>query len=135
MNADQYPALKTELDSGHPDTGAYDPDDTLAVAELNAVNRVTVKPTVTGSEVADATDNAEFSALTAAEQTSWLALCAIDNLDTTGGIAGALEASLFGVATATRANLIALREQNVSRATELFGADVIIGDVQNARAL
>jgi hypothetical protein len=130
-----YSALQAELLAGHPDTGAYDPDDVLAVGQLNLANRIRIKPTVTGAEIADATDNAEFTALTVADQNRWLAMCAINTLDTTGGIAGALEADLFGVATVTRANLIALREETVSRATELFGADVIIGDVQNARAL
>jgi len=32
-------ALKTELLAGHPDTGPYNADDTLAAGELNAVNR------------------------------------------------------------------------------------------------
>lgn len=32
-------ALKTELDSGHPDTGAYNVNDETAAAELNAMNR------------------------------------------------------------------------------------------------
>ena len=34
-----YVALKAELDAGHPTTGAYNVDDTLAAAELNAENR------------------------------------------------------------------------------------------------
>jgi len=40
-----YEALKTELDAGHPVTGAYDADDALAAGELNAVN-VTVNSPV-----------------------------------------------------------------------------------------
>lgn len=32
-------ALKTELTAGHPTTGAYNVDDTLAAGELNAINR------------------------------------------------------------------------------------------------
>lgn len=32
-------ALKAELTAGHPDTGAYNVDDALATAEINAVNR------------------------------------------------------------------------------------------------
>ena len=40
-----YEALKTELDAGHPVTGAYDADDALAAAELNAEN-VTINEAV-----------------------------------------------------------------------------------------
>ena len=32
-------ALAAELTAGHPDTGAYDADNALAAAEINAVNR------------------------------------------------------------------------------------------------
>lgn len=35
----QYQALKDELLAGHPDTGPYNVDDTLAAGELNAINR------------------------------------------------------------------------------------------------
>ena len=31
--------IKTELDTGHPDTGAYNVDDQLAADEMNAINR------------------------------------------------------------------------------------------------
>lgn len=34
-----YTALKAELDAGHPTTGAYNANDSLAAGELNAVNR------------------------------------------------------------------------------------------------
>jgi len=130
-----YVALKAELDAGHPDTGLYNVDDAIALSQINLANRTRIKPTVSGAEIADATDTTEFAALTPTDQNRWLAMCAINTLDTTGGIAGALEAALFGVATATRANLVALREETVSRAVELFGSDLIIGDIQNARAL
>ena len=36
-------ALKTELDAGHPVTGAYNVDDALAAGELNAVNQTKVR--------------------------------------------------------------------------------------------
>jgi len=39
-----YNALKSELDAGHPDTGAYDADDALAAGELNAENRTVNYP-------------------------------------------------------------------------------------------
>lgn len=39
-----YQALKDELTAGHPVSGAYNADDTLAAAELNALNRPVASP-------------------------------------------------------------------------------------------
>ncbi len=129
-------ALRAELDSGHPDTGAYNVDDALAAIELNVINRTRMKPGVTGSEILNATDDAEYTALTTQEKKdSWLILCAIEFIDTNSGVAKALEADTFGGGTATRANLAALRIENISRATELGFTNVRTGTVQSARAL
>lgn len=128
--------LRTELDAGHPVTGAYDADHEIAATQINAKNLTRPKPTVTGSEILNATDDAEFSGLTVARQSSWLALCAIEHINTSSGIAKALEAVFFAAGgVSTRANLIALRTESISRATELEFGNVSPGQIQLARSL
>lgn len=41
-----YAALSAELLAGHPDTGAYSPDDATAAAEINAANRPNARAAV-----------------------------------------------------------------------------------------
>ena len=126
--------LKVELDAGHPGTGAYNADDELAAGELNAVNRTKTRDTVAGSEILNATDDAEYGALTAVQKNDWLALCGIESIDTASGVAKSMEADLFGAATTTRTNLAAVRSPAVSRAVELGLGVIKVGYVQQVRA-
>ena len=128
-------ALKTELLSGHPITGAYNVDNTLAAAEINALNIIRIRDLVDGGEILNVTDDVEFSALTAAQQDKWLALCGVESINTSSGVAKALEAELFGVGTATRTNLVAVRQETISRVTELGLGRVTYGTVETARDL
>jgi len=128
-------ALKAELTAGHPDTGAYDADDALAAGELNAVNRTRSRDTITGSEILNATDDTEFSALTDANKDRWISICGVENINTSSGIAKALEADLFGGGTTTRANLVAVKTEDISRAVELGFSFVGTHHVTSARAI
>ncbi len=128
-------ALRAELDAGHPVTGAYNVSDEIAAQEMNAINRTRMRASVSGSEILNATDDTEYTALTAAEKDSWLILCGIDSVDTNSGVAKSLEADIFGVATITRTNLSNLRIENISRVTELSFSRVRTGTIQQARAL
>ena len=127
-------ALRAELDAGHPDTGAYDANNGIAADQLNVVNRTKTRATVSGSEILNATDDAEYTALTLAEKDSWLSLCGIDSIDTSSGIAKSLEADIFGPATATRSNLVSIKSPPASRADELGLGRVGEGHVEQARA-
>ena len=127
-------ALKTELTAGHPGTGAYNASASLAADELNLTNRTVSRDTVTGSEILNATDDVEFSTLPAADKSSWLAVCAVDSVNTSAGIAKAMEADLFGPGTTTRSNLVAVKNSTVSRATELGLGFVRPSHVEQARA-
>ncbi len=125
--------LKTELLAGHPDTGAYDADDAVAATELNVVNRTRTRATVEGSEILNATDDEEFTGLAAADKSRWLALCGVDEINTSSGVAKSLEADLFGENTTTRTNLVALKSPPASRAIELGLGVVTQGKVWEAR--
>jgi hypothetical protein len=132
-----YTALKAELAAGHPDTGAYNADDTLAAGELNVVNRTRNRTRMSGAEVKvafdlDATTRGEWAALTDAQKSQMLSLTARDDLDPFG-----VDAMLFNdiasTATATKAQLAVARVEDVSRAEELGFGVVTWADVDTAR--
>ena len=125
--------LKAELIAGHPVTGVYSSDDSVATAELNAVNRSRNRDTVSGSEILNATNDAEFGALSVTNQQLWLDLCGVESIDTSSGVAKSLEADLFGSGTTTRTNLAAVRNEDISRAVELGLGVINAGHVQRAR--
>ncbi len=128
-------ALKSELEGIHPVTGAYNVDDALAADEMNAINLTRLRTTVSGSQVFNATDDAEYTLLTKVDRESWLSLCSIDSIDMNNGIAKSLEISIFGPSTVTRANLISLKTEDISRTAQLGFRRVRTGTVQLARAL
>jgi len=131
-----YVALKAELDAGHPDTGVYNVDDFLALAQINLANRTRVKLSMTGREVREQTDNTEYNALSAALQGNWIAFTQPNAIldPRPGSVDEQITFSIFAAGT-TRTNLATARNETVSRAVELGFGDVIIGDIQNARAL
>jgi len=127
--------LKAELDAGHPGTGPYSLVDSEAADELNVVNRTRIREAVSGSDILNATDDAEYGLLTADQQMTWLTLCSVVAVDTSSGVAKSLEADLFGGGTTTRSNLAAIRIENISRAVELVLGFVETGHVQEARRI
>ena len=74
-------ALRTELDAGHPVTGAYSVNYAVAADQINALNITRIRATMAGSELLDATDPTEYNAKTDAQKSQWLSLCAIGSLD------------------------------------------------------
>lgn len=130
-----FQLLKTELIAGHPITGAYSANNATAANQLNVANTTSTVETVTGSQVLNATDSAEFSALTDGEKDDWMRLCGIDEINVTSGPAKQLEAEIFGVGTTTRTNLLALKNPVVTRGVFLGLGLIREGDVQYARSL
>ncbi len=131
-----YVALKAELDTDPLTRGYAGMTDEQVVTDLNTENRTRIKDSLTGAEIYSVTDGTEFAALTDAAKAQWLALCAIESIDPNNGTpAAALTTDLFGGGSTTQGALVALREETVSRAVEIGLGNVIIGDVQNARAL
>ena len=127
-------ALKAELIAGHPDTGPYDADAVIATGQLNAVNRTRPKTSMTGSEVLNAVDAAEWGDLDAAgKQTVWdvVHLGEVNPF----GVEATLLIAVFGAGSATIVALAAARQQAISRAVEIGLGHVRVGDVERARAL
>ncbi len=130
-----YVALKAELDAGHPVTGAYSANHQTAANELNALNRSEAVDSVSGSQICNATDSTEFSSKTDGQKSRWLALCGVDTVDVSSGVAKNLEADIFGPGTTTRSNLLSLKTKAISRAAELGLGVVNASNVEHARTL
>lgn len=107
--------------------------DLQAADSLNTQNRVITSQFLSGSDIFNATDDAEYDLLTDLQKSSWDALCAIDSINTGGGVAKSREKELFGAGTNTRSNLIAARQSTVSRAQELGLSNVREGTITTAR--
>lgn len=126
--------LKTELIAGHPDTGAYDADDALAADQINAINRTQNRTSMTGSEVANAIDIPEFTALSAGDEQLIWNVIHINDINPFG-VEATIFTNVFGVLSATIAALAAARKTAVSRAVELGLGQVGPGLVAEARRL
>ena len=131
-----YQALKAELDAGHPDTGAYDADDTIAAGELNAVNRTIPRTSMNGDEIFGATDNAEFTGLTDHKQQLWVSFTSKDIINAYDQVNINFLDYIFGTDSQTKTTLAVLRTEDVSRAVEI-GLDKApnAGHVTHARSI
>ena len=125
-------ALKEELASVHPGTGAYDADDAVAAAQLNAVNRTRPKSTMTGSEVLNQVVLSEWVNLSDAEKALAWDVVHLGELNPFGMEAHLL-ITVFGAGSETIAALAAARQETVSRAVEVGLGRVRVGHVQEAR--
>jgi hypothetical protein len=136
-----YQALKAELLAGHPVTGAYDADDQIAADQLNAVNRQRNRTAMTGDEIFEATNQAEFEALdkgqgnTSDDYGHWLIFCARNELNPFSTANVNFVTDMFTAGSTTLANLNNLRREDVSRAVELGLGSPNAGDVGIARSL
>ena len=125
--------LKTELVSGHPDTGAYDADDVLAANQLNAVNRTVNVESVTGQQIFEAVVPAHYVALSADHKQLFGMIVGLETILVNGTNTKAALVAMFSGATATLTALAALQTEQVSRAAELGIGVVAPGHVENAR--
>ena len=132
-----YAALNAELIAGHPDTGPYNLDNQIAADELNLVNRERNRVSMSGLEVKqafdlDVTTRGEWAALTDTKKSQILALVSRDDLDPFG-VDAMLFQDIAATATATKAQLLVLRVESVSRAVETGFGVVSSADVDAAR--
>jgi len=110
-----YIALKTELDAGHPVTGAYNASDAIAETEINAVNVSTPRTTMNGDEIFAATINSEFVALTDHKRELWVSFTSKDIINAYATVNIEFVDFIFGPASATKAALASIRTELLSR--------------------
>ncbi len=128
-----YEILKAELTAGHPDTGAYDADNAIAATQLNAVNRTRDKASVTGSEVMNAVDAADWGNLDATQKQTVWDICHLGMVNPFG-VEATLLIGVFGAGSDTITALAAARVDAASRASELGLSVIREGTVAQARA-
>jgi len=109
--------------------------DVQAANSLNAVNRVVTVDSIEGQDVVAALVPGEVNALTVAQQRNLWGVIGAGAVRPDDTEVKAFFAGLFGAATTTRANLIALANQTISRAEELGLGFVKPPDVNEARAM
>ena len=127
-----YVALKAELTADPLSRGYSGMSDSAAAADLNTVYRTRPKDTMTGSEILQAINKTEFTALTAANKQLVWDLLHLGTLNPFG-VEAALFVDAFGGGSATIAALAAARVDDVSRGEELGLGTVYPGDIENAR--
>lgn len=128
-----YTVLATEISTDPLVRGYSGMTDAQIAEDINTVYRTCRRDYIFGWEGFNATDDVEYGALTDAQKSSWDALCAIEQIDVTSGVAKSREAELFGPGTTTRSNLLALRDPPCSRGEELGLGFVLTSDVTFAK--
>ena len=109
--------------------------DVQAANSLNTVNRVVAVDSIEGQDVVAALVPGEVNDLTVAQQRNLWGVIGAGAVRPDDTEVKAFFAGLFGAATTTRANLIALANQTISRAQELGLGFVKPPDVNEARAM
>ena len=136
MTKDQLAILTAELaTSTHPTTVTYNADNQLAADELNALNVVRVRESMSGFELMNNTDATEYGALSDAKKSQWLALCAQDSVNPeAGGVVQNIVVDIFGGGSTTVSDLSTARQETVSQATVLGLPFIYDSEVAEARA-
>lgn len=125
-------ALKTELTTDPLSRGYAGMTDEEAATNLNTVDRTRNKTSMTGSEVVNNVDAAEWVALSGEEQAKVWDILHLGTLNPFG-VEAALLIAIFGGGSATIIALQAARVDAVSRAEELGLGSIAPGHVENAR--
>ncbi len=86
-------------------------------------------------EIFEATEPSDWAALSPAEKQRYQTMLGMGFINLDGPNVVASFRAMFAAGTATRANLIALRTRNGSRAEELFEPDVSVSHRQVAEAV
>ena len=129
-----YVALKAELATGHPTTGAYDKDDAVAAEQLNVVNRTVPRDTITAAELLEAIAATDHAALDSGKRQLLYAMLTMDTINIAGPRTRKLLEEVFDSGT-SHTNLKSLETKSVSRAAELGFGTIYEGTIQQARAL
>lgn len=134
MTPAQLTILKTEITTDPLARGYAAMDDPAVAASLNKPDRQPNRETLTGGMLAASVVRSEFDALSAAVKTYVQTLIGAGEMPVTQQLRTEL-AAVFGAATTTRANLLALLKRTGTRAEELDLGSVTPSDVADSRRL
>ncbi len=130
-----YAALHDELINDPIGRGYGLMSDPEAADSLNTPNRNVSVDSVPSEFVVAALVASEVASLTAAQQRTMWGIIGAGTVRADDAEVKAVFADLFGAATTTRANLLALGTQTISRAQEIGIGFVKAPDVNEARAM
>jgi hypothetical protein len=128
-----YETLYNEITTDPLARGYSGMSDAEIAADLNTEYRTYNLPTITGDEVFQATDTAEFAALSDHEQSLWLSFCSRATIDAWASSNVAFVQWVFGAGSDTVSNLSDLRREDITRAEELGLPVVSEADVTAAK--
>lgn len=123
--------IKTELTADMEARGYVGMEDEAAAADMNEVYRTRDLASLTGSQVFNAIDKAEFNGKTDAQKQQIWDILHLGTINPFG-IEAAMMIDIFGDST-TITNLQAIRKENISRGVELGVGIVTEGDIVDAR--
>ncbi len=133
-------ALKDELAPDPLARGYSGMTDEEAAADLNTSYRTRNRTSMTGDEIAQQADPAEFNELddgstnnTADVKSHWLALCGRETINPFANANAQLVIAIFGGGSTSVSNLNAARVESITRGEELGLGKVKPGHVQDAR--
>lgn len=110
-----------------------------AAASLNAQNgglgRTRFRSSIPSSEIFAALDLTEYKALTAQERDALQLVVTLGSVNARDANTRGILSTLFPAGSATRARLVAVASETVSRAEELGLASVMPGHVEEARRI
>ena len=129
MNIDK---LKAVLAAGHPGTGPYDADATVAADQGNLVNCTEDVETVTGPTLFEAVVPADYNALTPAQLTVFWGIVGMGTINVDGANVRATLSGMFS-GTDTLTALVALQTRAVSHFQKEGLGLVYPGHIENAR--
>jgi len=124
--------LSDELTNDPLNRGYAEMNDEEVAININFLDRIRNRPSMTSSEVLNAIDITEWSALTDAGQQQIWDVIHMGNINPFG-VEATIFIAVFGNGSDTIAALATIRKENVSRATELGHSFVYPGHIQNAR--
>jgi len=131
-----YQILADEISNDPGARGYAGMTDAEVAAALNTADITRIRTSMTGREVFEATDSAEYAALTDSKKQEWIGFCGIAEHDPkAGGPAQAFVTYIYGGGSTTVSNLSSLREETISRATELGLGVIEDWQVTKARAI
>jgi len=135
MRFDRKITLKNELTDDPLGRGYAGMTDQQAATDLNTAYCEVTRERVETWEVIEATVASEWAALTANEKERYSTFIAAGVLNPSGANTKSAFAAMFGAGTQTRANLLALSVETISRADELEIGFVTAERVASARAM
>ena len=126
--------LRSEIDNDPLGRGYSGMTDAQIADDMNTKYRSKNKEFITGQQISDAIDSAEYSALSSAEKDRVVNFTQRQSVDPFG-FAQVVFLDMFPGGSNTIQNLVAIRTESISRAQDLGFREVKEGHVKDAKAL